>query len=98
MHKRARTQLDLLTDQIKSVETKLKKDVVHIDSLGYVMEALENIREQQAEIDMKFNPVQDMYGLLDNYLPNGITDKDEMDSRSMLRRNWEDVIKAADIK
>lgn len=80
------------------METKLKKDVVHIDSLGYVMEALENIREQQAEIDMKFNPVQDMYGLLDNYLPNGITDKDEMDSRSMLRRNWEDVIKAADIK
>lgn len=39
-----------------------------------------------------------MYSLLDNYLPNGITDKDEMDSRSMLRRNWEEVIKAADIK
>jgi len=26
------------------METKLKKDVIHIDSLGYVMEALENIR------------------------------------------------------
>lgn len=39
-----------------------------------------------------------MYALLDNYLPNGITDKDEMDARSMLRRTWEDVIKSADIK
>ena len=46
LHKRARTQLDQLTDQIKTLETKLKKDVIHIDSLGYVMEALENIREQ----------------------------------------------------
>jgi len=33
-----------------------------------------------------------MYGLLDNYLPGGITDKDEMDSRSMLKRNWDALI------
>jgi len=47
---------------------------------------------------MKFNPIQDMYSLLDNYLPNGITDKDEMDARTMLRKNWDDVIKSADVK
>ena len=29
----------------------------YIDSLGYVMETLELIRKEQAEIDMKFNPV-----------------------------------------
>lgn len=33
-----------------------------------------------------------MYTLLDNYLPGGITDKDEMDQRSMLRRNWDALI------
>jgi len=27
-----------------------------------------------------------MYFLLDNYLPNGITDKDEMDARHLLRK------------
>lgn len=48
-----------------------------IDSLGYVMETLEEIRNKQAEIDMEFNPVLDMYQLLDNYLPGGISDKDE---------------------
>lgn len=30
-----------------------------------------------------------MYALLDIYLPGGISDKDEMDQRSMLRRNWD---------
>lgn len=39
-----------------------------------------------------------MYSLLDIFLPNGITDKDEMDSRSMLRRSWDEVIKTADVK
>jgi len=34
-----------------------------------------------------------MYGLLDNYLVGGITDKDEMDHRSMLKRNWDALIK-----
>lgn len=43
------------------------------------MESLEEIRKLQAEIDMKFNPVHDMYALLDIYLPGGISDKDEMD-------------------
>jgi len=47
---------------------------------------------------MKFNPVLDMYGLLDNYLPGGITDKDEMDARSMLIKHWEDLIEYASHK
>lgn len=41
------------------------------------MKTLENIRKKQAEIDMEFNPVLEMYQLLDTHLPGGITDKDE---------------------
>ena len=33
------------------------EEVKDIDSLGYVMENLEDIRKMQAEIDVKFNPV-----------------------------------------
>ena len=47
---------------------------------------------------MKFTPVLEMYGLLDNYLPGGITDKDEMDARSMLIKHWDDLIEQAQIK
>lgn len=92
LHKRARQNLDLLTDQTKQLSAKLSREVKDIDSLGYVMETLEDIRKQQAEIDMKFNPVHEMYALLDNYLVGGITDKDEMDARSMIRRNWDALI------
>ncbi len=57
------------------------------------MQTLLMIRKQQAEIDMKFDPVRDMYLLLDIYLPSCITDKDEMDNRQMLRKHWDELIK-----
>jgi len=34
---------------------------------------------------MKFNPVFDMYSMLDTYLTQGFTDKDEMDARQVLK-------------
>lgn len=98
LHKRARGMLDHLTEQTKNLDIKLHKDVKDIGSLGYVMESLEEIRKQQAEIDMKFNPVLDMYSLLDSYLPGGIIDKDELDSRLMLRSNWENLMQYAEVK
>jgi dynein heavy chain len=46
----------------------------------------------QTVIDIKFNPVLDMYLILDVYLPPGNIDKDEMDNRSMLRRRWDELV------
>ena len=60
------------------------------------MEKLEEIRGLQAVIDISFNPVLEMYTLLDNYQPGSIVDKDEMDARSMLRRNWDSLIEQAE--
>ncbi len=40
----------------------------------------------------------DMYQLLDNYLQGQLSDKDEMDLRSMLRRNWDQLIQQAEVK
>lgn len=37
-----------------------------------------------------------MYNLLDTYLSGGITDKDEMDSRSLLKSGWDNLIKQAE--
>ena len=56
------------------------------------MKTLEEIRIEQAQIELNFTPVYEMYSLLDNYLPGGISDKDEMDARSMLKRNWDSLI------
>ena len=57
LHKRAKQMLEQLTELTNNQSTKLSKEVKDIDSLGYVMECLEDIRKTQAEIDMKFNPV-----------------------------------------
>lgn len=62
------------------------------------METLEEIRKEQAEIEMNFTPVREMYALLDNYLVGGISDKDEMDARSMLLRNWGQLILVSENK
>jgi dynein heavy chain len=80
------------------LDIKLHKDVKDIGSLGYVMESLEEIRRQQAEIEMKFNPVLDMYTLLDQHIPGGIIDKDELDARLMLKSNWENLMQYAEVK
>ena len=68
LHKKAKDQLDILTESTKNFDTRLKRDVKDIDSLGNVMETLEEIRKKEAEIDMEFTPVQEMYSLLDNFL------------------------------
>jgi dynein heavy chain len=69
-----------------------KTTVKDIDSLGIVMEKLEEIRAFQTVIDISLNPISDMYTLLENNLPGGITDKDEMDARSYLQSNWNNLV------
>jgi len=71
--------------------------VKDIDTLGMVMTTLEEIRRIQTEIDMKFDPVIEMYDLLSNFMGGNLNlDTVEMDSRSVLRRNWDTLIHLAD--
>jgi len=41
---------------------------------------------------MSFTPVNEMYVLLENFLQNGLTDKEELDARTMLTNNWDSLI------
>lgn len=45
LHKKARQKLDILTEQTKALQLKLTKEVKDIDTLGYVMSTLEDIRK-----------------------------------------------------
>jgi dynein heavy chain len=69
LHKRAQTLLEHLTDDIKQIRIKIDKPPKDIDSLGNVMQALEEIRKKESEIEINFRPVIDMYNLLDTYQP-----------------------------
>ena len=58
LHVKARTELYKLNDHILEMTEKLNKTVVKdIDSLGIVMEKLEDIRVFQAVIDISLNPI-----------------------------------------
>lgn len=70
-----------------------------IDTLGMVMDTLERIRVKQTEIDMRYGPVYEMYDLLNDFMGgNANFDTQEMDARSVLRTNWDSLIKEADFK
>merc|ERR1712224_847170 len=97
LHEKAKEQLYSLTENMKNLSSKLGKEVKNIDSLGQVMTTLESIRVEQAEIDLNFGPVLDMYSLLDTYLPGGITDKEEMESRTLLKKKWGDLVEMAEV-
>jgi len=51
IHRQAKTLLGNLADEIKQIKLKIEKPVKEIDSLGSVMNALEEIRKKQSNIN-----------------------------------------------
>jgi dynein heavy chain len=98
LHNKAKNELTEITEYVRGLSTKLGKEIKDIDSLGTVMNTLEIIRREQATIDLKFGPILDMYSLLDLYLPNQVTEKEELDNRMNLKQNWKDLLHKADEK
>ena len=52
LHKKAKSLLEHLTDDIKQIKLKIEKPVKDIDSLGNVMHALEEIRKKESETEL----------------------------------------------
>lgn len=74
---------------------KLTRKVEDLDSLGFMMNLLKEVRIKESSIDMEMNPVMDMYQLLENYLPSDFMDKDEVDKKTVLRSNWRKLVNLA---
>jgi len=94
LHKRAKTLLEHLTDDIKQIKLKIDKPAKDIDSLGNVMYALEEIRKKESEIEIQFRPVVDMQNLLDQYLPE-LREKDDLDASQILDKEWGQLVDQA---
>jgi dynein heavy chain len=74
---------------------KLSRKVEDIDSLGFMMSVLQEIREKECSIDIEINPVMDMYHLLECNLPSGFMEKEEIDKKTVLKSNWKRLITQA---
>lgn len=98
LHSKAKGELTELTEHIKSLRNKITKPITDINSLGMVVTTLEQIRMEQATIDLKFGPILEMYGLLDVYLPNQVTEKEELDNRQQLKSKWVELLEISEEK
>jgi len=74
---------------------KLSRKVEDIDSLGFMMNVLQEIREKECSIDFEINPIMEMYDLLECNLPSGFMEKEEIDKKTVLRSNWKRLISHA---
>jgi hypothetical protein len=59
------------------------------------MNALEEIRKKESEIDLQFGPITEMYNLLENYMQN-VMEKEELDSKSVLEKDWKELVVQAE--
>jgi len=87
LHKKQKFSLEALVDDIKQIRLKIEKPAKDIDSLGSVMQALEEIRQKESEIEHLFRPIVEMQALLETYLPS-IQDKEEPDVTQIRDRDW----------
>lgn len=94
--KKAQTNIDNLTEEIKHIRLKIEKEADSIDSLGNVMSALEEIRKKQSTIEIEFRPVIEMYNLLETYLDEEDINKEgNKDPSQIINKDWNELVQQA---
>jgi dynein heavy chain len=94
--KKAQSNIDNLTEEIKHIRLKIEKPAKDVDSLGNVMYALEEIRKKQSTIDIEFRPVIEMYNLLENYLEDEDINKEgNKDPSQIINKDWDELVQQA---
>eukprot|EP01138_Halocafeteria_seosinensis_P007479 gb/GECG01007645.1/.p1 GENE.gb/GECG01007645.1/~~gb/GECG01007645.1/.p1 ORF type:complete len:3314 (+),score=514.53 gb/GECG01007645.1/:1-9942(+) len=96
LHKMAKNKMAELSEYMKKGFTKLSRTVDNLDSLKFIMETLEEIRDKEATIEADIAPIMDMYAMLEHYLPSDYMDKEEMDQKSVLRSTWKRLVQRAE--
>lgn len=96
VHQQARAAMVELMDYIRLTTGKLSTSVESLDSLRYVMYTLKEVRERESSIETEISPISDMYEMLEQYLPGGYIDKEEMDQKSIIRSSWRKLVDYAE--
>eukprot|EP00698_Gefionella_okellyi_P007649 TRINITY_DN186_c0_g2_i2.p1 TRINITY_DN186_c0_g2~~TRINITY_DN186_c0_g2_i2.p1 ORF type:complete len:4464 (+),score=1326.13 TRINITY_DN186_c0_g2_i2:41-13432(+) len=86
-HEDALRRLRELQEEMSIATKALSIEIVELDDLKSVMDKLREIRENDADIDMRFAPVIDTYALLLKY-DACVIKREEVDSVGELRHNW----------
>ena len=98
LHAKAKSNLESLTEYIRTTNGKLVREVVDLDTLRFIMRLLVDVREKESSMDMEINPIMDMYRMLESYLPAGFMEKEEIDKKTVLRPNWKKLLKQSEVR
>ena len=98
LHVQAKTKLEHLTEWIRMTNGKVTRDVSDLDSLSFIMKLLTDVRDRESSMEMQIVPIQDMYRMLESYLPPGFMEKEETDKKTVLRANWKKLLKASELR
>jgi dynein heavy chain len=60
------------------------------------MNILKEVREKESSIEMDVSPISDLYYMLENYLPGGVIDKDEVEQKANMIVTWKKVVEHAE--
>jgi hypothetical protein len=83
LHARAKEELERLTEYIRVTMGKLTRDVNDLDTLRFMMLLLKEVRIRESGIDMEIDPIMNMYHMLENFLPAGFMEKEEIDKKTV---------------
>lgn len=97
VHQLAKAAMYNLLEYMRVITNKLNIPVESLDTLRYVMTVLKEVREKESSIGMEVSPILDMYLILENYLPGGITDKEELEQKATMLISWRKVVDHAEV-
>ena len=92
LHTEAKHDMDYVVEHMNELKSRLEREVKDFASLKFVMDGQYDVRETQSWVDHKFELIIERYNILEKYLPYGSMSKDEMDTKSMLRILWQQVL------
>ncbi len=95
MHIRAKAELEAITEYMRFTTGKLSRKVEDLDTLGFMMQVLKEVREKECSIELEIRPIMEMYQILERYLPTGFMEKEEIDKKTVLRSHWKKLIAQA---
>jgi dynein heavy chain, axonemal len=83
LHFRAKEELEKLTEYIRVTQGKVIREVTDLDTLRSMMYLLKEVRTKESGIDMEIDPIMNMYHMLENFLPPGFMEKEEIDKKTV---------------
>lgn len=92
LHQEAKKDMEHTTELMAELMAKLERDTKDFIGVKFVMDGQAEIRETQSWIQAKFASIIERYNMLENFLPTGAMSKDEMDAKSVLTKQWSDIL------